>query len=137
MRSPLIALAAMAPLVALGQARPDHDPEKASLGAASYRTYCASCHGQTARGDGPMADRLRYAPADLTRIAQRNGGRFPFDNVARTIDGRKPMKGHGGSEMPIWGDAFKAAGERYDEKAVQRKIDELVHYLASLQTPGR
>jgi hypothetical protein len=80
-----------------------------------------------------MADRLRYAPPDLTRIASRNGGRFPFDTVAKIIDGRVAVKGHGGTEMPVWGDAFKSAGEGYDDKAVKQKIGELVQYLASLQ----
>jgi mono/diheme cytochrome c family protein len=123
----------LAPLAALGQSKIDHDADKAFLGSASFKTYCASCHGTTARGDGPMADRLRFAPPDLTRIASRNGGRFPYEKVAKIIDGREAVKGHGGTDMPVWGDAFKAVGEGYDDRAVKQKIGELVQYLASLQ----
>ena len=91
------------------------DDEVVARGARLYRTYCTSCHGAGGKGDGPMADQLRYAPPDLTRIAKRARGKFSTDDVARTIDGRKPNKGHGGSEMPVWGDAFKSTEEGYDE----------------------
>jgi mono/diheme cytochrome c family protein len=39
-----------------------------------YKGYCAVCHGSDAKGNGPLAKWLRTAPADLTRIASRNGG---------------------------------------------------------------
>jgi|SRR5688572_7105939 len=56
-------------------------------GAALFRTYCASCHGQDARGAGPMADQLRRLPPILTSFAARNGGVFPGERVKRIIDG--------------------------------------------------
>ena len=62
-------------------------------------TYCAVCHGVAARGDGPLADQLRVRPPDLTLIAKRSGGRFDDETVRRIIDGRKPVKGHGGPDM--------------------------------------
>jgi hypothetical protein len=43
------------------------------------------------------------------------------------------MKGHGGTDMPIWGDVFKSSREGYDEKKVKATISELVQYLATLQ----
>src|SRR5947209_6201754 len=76
-------------------------------GDALFKTYCGSCHGKSAKGDGPLADALRFRPADLTLIAKRNGGKFDADKVYRTIDGRDLVKGHGGTDMPVWGDAFK------------------------------
>jgi len=102
-------------------------------GPEVFRTYCASCHGAAARGDGPLAAHLRFAPPDLTRIAKRNGGRFDDAEVHRIIDGRKPLKGHGGPDMPVWGDAFKRSGEGYSEEAVKARIDDLVTHLRSLQ----
>jgi hypothetical protein len=85
-----------------------------------------------------MAESLRYAPADLTKIARRNGGRFQADKVAKIIDGREQVKGHGGTDMPIWGDAFKRTREGVDERKVKATIAELVQYLATLQeTPGK
>jgi mono/diheme cytochrome c family protein len=104
-------------------------------GAALFRSYCASCHGTDAKGDGPVAANLRIAPADLTRIAMRNHGKFDAERVRRSIDGRGPKEIHGGSDMPVWGDAFKRAGEGYSEAKVKERIDALVDYLASLQKP--
>ncbi len=64
-----------------------------------------------AKGDGPLAGNLRHAPPDLTVLAKRSGGKFDADRVHRMIDGRDPIKGHGGPDMPIWGDAFKRSTE--------------------------
>ena len=102
-------------------------------GAAVYKTYCAVCHGVDAKGDGPLAGNLRHPPPDLTLLAKRNGGKFDADRVHRMIDGRDPIKGHGGPDMPIWGDAFKRSTEGYSEKAVKARIDALVEHLRSLQ----
>jgi len=102
-------------------------------GDAIFKTYCGSCHGKTAKGDGPLAAALRYQPADLTLIAKRNGGRFDADKVYRVIDGRDLVKGHGGTDMPVWGDALKRSGEGYSEKAVKARIRAIVDYLKSIQ----
>ena len=53
--------------------------------------------------------------------------------MAKAIDGRKDVKGHGGSDMPQWGDAFKRSGEGYSEKAVKTRIDAIAAYLETLQ----
>jgi len=102
-------------------------------GAALFKTYCASCHGPSAKGDGPLADHLRIRPPDLTLFAKRNAGKFATDKVERIIDGRAPVKGHGGSDMPVWGDAFKRSSEGYSEAAVKARIKALVEYLEGLQ----
>jgi mono/diheme cytochrome c family protein len=102
-------------------------------GAAVYKTYCAVCHGTEGRGDGPLAENLRHAPPDLTMLAKRNAGKFDAARVHRMIDGRDPIKGHGGPDMPIWGDAFKRSSEKYDEKAVKERVEALVDHLKSLQ----
>jgi mono/diheme cytochrome c family protein len=104
-----------------------------TTGDQLFKTYCASCHGKSAKGDGPLADSLRFRPADLTLIARRNGGKFDADNVYRVIDGREPVKGHGGTDMPVWGDAFKRSVEGYSEKAVKERIQALVDYLKTIQ----
>ena len=101
-------------------------------GATTYRLYCASCHGTSAKGDGPLASSMRIAPANLTEIAKRNGGAFPADRVARIIDGRSSSRAHG-SEMPVWGDAFAAS--RIDSASVGQRIQRLIAYLQSLQQP--
>lgn len=110
------------------------ETQKQSIpGGELYRTYCATCHGTTAKGDGPLASSMRKRPADLTEIAKRNGGEYPPDLVFRTIDGRKPVRGHGGPDMPVWGDAFERARDGGDTERVRKMIQSLVDYLESIQ----
>lgn len=109
------------------------DQASVASGAYLFKSYCAACHGASARGDGPLADAMRRRPANLTEIAKRNGGTFPADVVFRTIDGRQPVRGHGGPEMPTWGDAFKRSAAGGDDDAVKVRIESLVKYLESIQ----
>ena len=102
-------------------------------GAELYRSYCASCHGAEGKGDGALAPNLRVAPSDLTRLAKRNHGKFDAEKVRRAIDGRGPKEIHGGSDMPVWGDAFKRAGEGFSEAKVKERIDALVEHISTLQ----
>lgn len=133
-----LAAAALLAAPALAQeSRPSgSSPTEAYSGSALYKTYCATCHGLSAKGDGPLADRLRFRPPDLTLLAHRNDKKWDGDKVARIIDGRDPLKGHGGPDMPVWGDAFKSSRERFDEASVKARIRALVGYLESLQEPG-
>jgi mono/diheme cytochrome c family protein len=107
--------------------------EQSTPGAEVFRTYCATCHGTSARGDGPLASSMRRKPANLAEIAKRNGGLFPSDLVFRTIDGRQPVRGHGGPDMPVWGDAFSKSREAGDDARVKAVIESLVGYLESIQ----
>ncbi len=102
-------------------------------GAALYRLYCASCHGVSGQGDGPVAQHLRVPPADLTQISLRNQGAFPADKVRKAIDGREVYRSHGTSEMPVWGDALSRSSTMYDEASVRARIDALVAYVEKLQ----
>jgi hypothetical protein len=89
------------------------------------------CHGNDARGTGPLADTLKRRPADLTALAKNNKGTYPRELVARIIDGRDPVRGHGGGDMPVWGDAFTRAGGT--PEGVQDRITALVDYLETVQ----
>jgi len=102
----------------------------AASGQQSFRTYCGSCHGAEGKGDGPLASALKTPPADLTMISQRNGGQFPFDDVKKKIDGREKVTGHGSSDMPVWGDAFKTTDT---EDQAQKRIDDITNFLWSIQ----
>jgi mono/diheme cytochrome c family protein len=127
----VVAAAAGVPGLATAQVSQSGD------GSALFKTYCASCHGQSARGNGPVAIFLRVTPADLTQIAKRNKGTFPKDEVYRIIDGRQAVKTHGASQMPVWGDAFTKSTTGTSEKEVAEKIRALVDYLQSIQErPG-
>jgi mono/diheme cytochrome c family protein len=104
-------------------------------GAGQFRVYCAVCHGEKGTGNGPLAESMRVKPADLTMIARNNKGAFPSDDVYRMIDGRNPVKGHGGPDMPVWGDAFARSGQDASPDAVRGRIEALVRYIERLQKP--
>ena len=102
-------------------------------GASLFRTYCASCHGVSGRGDGPMLEFLRIPPTNLTRLAARQGGSFDREVVARAIDGRTRIGSHGSSEMPVWGDAFTSPVARDGDLVLRERVRAIVRHLESLQ----
>jgi mono/diheme cytochrome c family protein len=98
-----------------------------------YKAYCASCHGDNAKGNGPMAAWLKVPPPDLTRIAARNGGKFPLERVDRIIAGEEALpSGHGTRAMPIWGPVFSQVTR--DQDLGRLRIDNLARYLRDIQT---
>lgn len=104
-------------------------------GSELYQHFCASCHGLKARGNGPVARTLKAKVPDLTRIAARNGGTYPAEQVRETIDGMRLRDAHGTRDMPVWGWQFYAID---GEDPVRREraaefIRRLVDYLASVQ----
>ena len=102
-------------------------------GSDVFRTYCVTCHGADAKGTGPLANSLKKRPADLTQLSARNNGAFPTEMVAQVIDGRNAVKGHGGGDMPVWGEAMLKSQDGGSEGVVKDRIDSLVAYLRSLQ----
>jgi mono/diheme cytochrome c family protein len=105
-------------------------------GRAAYLQYCASCHGLTGDGNGPMARILTTPPANLRRLSERYGNPLPEKQIAQFIDGRAEVEAHGPRDMPVWGDRLTAelAG---DERKTQELIAKLVAYLQSIQTGPR
>lgn len=102
---------------------------------ADYMNACASCHGPDGTGSGPMARLLTVEVPDLTGLAARHDGVFPYDRVVQTISGQYGLRGHGDA-MPVWGDRFKdeAGGDAYGaEGAAMRRIEALADYLEVLQ----
>ena len=102
-------------------------------GPEMYRTFCASCHGLEGKGNGPAAAALKKAPADLTLLSQKNGGKFPAQRVREYIEGKdaKATDAHGSREMPIWGDVFRNIAN--DQGAVTYRLFTLSSYLETLQ----
>jgi hypothetical protein len=79
-----------------------------------------------------MAASLKVTPADLTRIAARNGGTFPLMRIESIIAGETlPPTGHGSSQMPVWGPIFSRV-ER-DQDLGRVRVDNLARYLRDLQ----
>ena len=44
------------------------DEESISRGEWFYQVNCALCHGESGKGDGPMSEKMRRKPADLTGV---------------------------------------------------------------------
>ena len=105
-------------------------------GRAIYLRYCATCHGLTAEGNGPVAQALKTPPTNLRLLSDLYGNPLQEDKVARAIDGRAEVKAHGPRDMPVWGERFFSESHG-DERQVKERIAQLVAYLQSLQTGAR
>jgi mono/diheme cytochrome c family protein len=134
-------MAAMCSLATPAHAEDTADFSKSS-GAELYERFCASCHGRSGEGDGPVASFFKLSPPDLTRIAQRNRGQFPEDRIRKIVDGRENVLPHGTREMPVWGwefffeeGGFRKEGNRAVEarKQTDEIIRKLVDHLRSIQ----
>lgn len=113
------------------------EPDEFATGKAEYLSACSACHGEAADGKGPIASMFREPVPDLTGLASRNEGRFPFLKVFQIIDGRSVIRAHG-DPMPIFGGRFRADAEArgavFGSEAIARgRLLELVLYLQSIQ----
>lgn len=103
-------------------------------GRTLYLRYCAACHGRSGQGDGPVAPALGQQPTDLTKIAAAHGGQFPLGDVVGAIDGTRTVRAHGVSEMPVWGEVFRADHSSPEQQLVMHaKVVAIANYLRSLQ----
>lgn len=88
---------------------------EAEKGRSVYFNYCAFCHGERGRGDGPSVERLGLAPTDFTRLDVMAG--LKRKDLVRAIReggksvGRSPL-------MPP-----------YDRTLTANQIDEVVTYI--------
>ncbi|HVS13581.1 MAG TPA: cytochrome c [Thermoanaerobaculia bacterium] len=113
--------------------QPDEQAGAVRRGEVLYQVHCQTCHGKRAAGDGPLAEHLRVAPADLRRLSHRLGG-YSEAWLVRVIDGREEVGAHGSREMPVWGIGFREPGRPGDQEAdVRARIQDLVEYLVSIQ----
>jgi mono/diheme cytochrome c family protein len=106
------------------------------VGKDSFQSYCASCHGAKGVGDGPVAEALKRAPANLTLLTAGNGNRFPRERLVASLMGEgRTVEAHGTTEMPIWGPLFRVFES---DARVRVRIDNLVGYIETLQarSPG-
>jgi mono/diheme cytochrome c family protein len=135
MRTAVLAAATAAFLVKAGAAAEPQPPTGAEAGKIIFQTICASCHGQDARGGGPVAQSLKTKPANLRLIARRRNGSFPEDEIKQHIDGRIPPVAHCTREMPVWGDRLASAAPEAEVREQRREqaIEQLVTYLRTIQ----
>lgn len=133
-KSPTPATALCACLLLLGAHARAAEP---SPGARLYANHCAACHGASGEGDGPVAAVMQVGVPNLRTLAERNGGKFPAEAVARYIDGRQVPASHGDRQMPIWGDVFSAEANAKQggggESEVRQRIAAIVAFIAEIQ----
>ncbi len=103
-------------------------------GRTEFEWYCTACHGPDGKGDGPQAKSLAKKPADLTGIAKKNGGTFPFWRVYRIISGKEEVPGHESFDMPEFWRHFKSEEKDWDEPIPPYfRVLILTHYVESIQ----
>ena len=123
--SAVIAFAQTQPKIQTAPIKPTSPGDAAGM----FQSYCAVCHGKDAKGNGPAAAALKKAPADLTRISARNGGKFPAVRVKRYIEGADEVPAHGTRDMPMWAGLFRSL----ERDTAAMRIQGLSDYLESLQ----
>jgi mono/diheme cytochrome c family protein len=127
----LVALLGLLTAPAAGAAEPAADP-----GHAMYLRYCGACHGSAGKGDGVAGSFMTPKPTDLTQIAAKHGGTFPFQGVMAYIDGTNDVRQHGDPAMPVWGETFRAesAWDMGRRVEIQGKLMLITDYVRSIQT---
>ena len=107
--------------------------EMIAAGGASYRAYCAGCHGPTGRGDGPATEYMTLPPPDLTQITARYG-EFPIETLFERIDGYEARADSLAQMMPAWGNIWRGMSMEWETpQDVRARIDEILSFLRSLQ----
>lgn len=138
-RAPTLAVTALAVLVSILAAAQKPSIKKVPAPYTSpasaeemYVNYCAACHGQDGKGNGPAVPALKSPPPDLTTLAKRNGGKYPADRVSAILSGKEELAAHGSQDMPVWGPVFSQMGQG-DRAQAQLRVRNLTTYVESLQ----
>lgn len=87
----LVAFALFATACGEGEASPKASPEVLNHGKALFDNTCASCHGPSGRGDGPLSTTLNPKPRDLGDKSYTST--LSDEEIARTIKMGGAMKG--------------------------------------------
>ena len=132
----VVTIVSAAGVCTLAQTTGSHNPPlviRSLSGEDLYRFYCASCHGRSGQGDGPVALALKEAPPDLRLLARNNKGVFPRQRVESLVanDGTLRTPAHGSLEMPVWGPIFRGL-DASDVMATIR-ISNVVQHIESIQ----
>ena len=103
------------------------DPASLAAGHAIFEKHCASCHGDTGKGDGLMAEELDPRPADLSDAERKHGS-------------------SDGEVFTVISHGVKGTGMRaFSRKLTAHEIWEVVNYVRSIgskpgqepESPGR
>ena len=120
-----LALAGTLARPAASEVKPDMN------GAAVYARLCTACHGPTGEGGGPLADTTKRPVADLSRMAERNGGVFPRERVLTQLNDPRTKRISG---MPAMPSKFRELGT--DQARTKMVFSRLADHVATLQKPS-
>ena len=113
-----VAILAVAASLGVAAAQNGADPAK---GQVSFGLYCAACHGNAGKGDGPGAVALNPRPRDLTdpKYMKALKDQYLFEVIAKggSAFGKSPA-------MPPWNPTLK-----------DQDIKNVVAYIRSLAKP--
>ena len=88
-----------------------NDKSSISRGQGLYQKHCASCHGKSGMGDGPLAKKNQLRPANLSNMAKT----FPNYYLVFQVN-------RGKGEMPKWEDVLS-----------NQEVWDLSNYIQSLK----
>ena len=111
-------------IVASGQAS-----DRNEKGRRLYYQYCASCHGENAMGNGPVAATMKTVPPSLKSLKGPDG-KFPALRVQNIIAGEVDVPAHGSREMPVWGRYFR---QKKGDSVAKLNVYALTKYLEAFQ----
>lgn len=66
------------------------DAKAVERGKHTFTDQCRPCHGKAGKGDGPMAETLKFTPADLSN-AERMNAQQDGELFWKISKGREPM----------------------------------------------
>jgi mono/diheme cytochrome c family protein len=92
-------------------------------GKEMYKNYCAPCHGEDGKGNGPVASSLKARPSDLTELAKNNNGKFPDTHIVAILQF---------ATMPVWGPILGTMNKSNIQDK-QLRISNLTRYLQTIQ----
>jgi mono/diheme cytochrome c family protein len=110
-----------------------------TAGEIEYQQACAACHGASGHGDGPVAKFMSVPVPDLTKVAARRDGIFPYQELMEMVDGRNAGRSPGphGTTMPVWGDRFMmdsgSPNPVENEINTLGRISSLINYIYQIQ----
>lgn len=111
------------------------------FGKREFEANCASCHGVSGKGNGPLVEFLRRSPPDLTLLVKKNQGVFPMNRLYDVIEGGS-LPAHGARDMPVWGQEYRIKDAEYymdtpypisPEAMVRTRLLALLEYINRLQ----
>ncbi len=111
-----------------------------AAGRQLFHQHCSICHGVNADGLGTSEEGSYLEPrtvpaADLTALAQQNGGVFPAGRVKSAILNKGGIPAHGAPDMPAWGNAFYEL--KSQPRVYEARIRDITAYIESIQLAAR